>query len=189
MSRFSISGRFALFNSVDLYQNFQKMKNSQNTPKFMIKSGLSGNPNEVYTLRIKDLEKDLSGGNGEWIIVSYTGNIVSGYLVLQPMYSHTGKNSEEAVVFSKIVYASIGEGKMLVREGLMRSWELGNLVAFALDKDPVFMEAGFQKVTSKLIHSEMAGLAVLFKELKWQGMKRISGKLVIPTESKPIILN
>ena len=189
MSRFSILGRFALWDSVYLYQNFQVMKNSQNSQKLLINSGLSTIPGEVQTLRIKSMEKDLPERNGAFVIESYTGNVVSGYLIIQPMFSHLGDNSNETVVFTKVVYSNTNEAKMLVREGLMRAWELDYLVAFVLDKDPVFMETGFQKVTGKLIHSEMAGLSVLFKELKWHGMKRISKKLIIPAESKPNVLN
>ncbi len=156
------------------------MNTSQNTQKFIIKPRLLTFPDEIHTFGITASLADVDAGKGAMLVESYSGDVVSGYLVMMSVYSRSDENKKQAVLFLKLIYSDIEEGRMLIREGLMRSWELDYHVAFARETDPLFVESGFRKVPGNFVRSDVTELPLLFSELSWHGMNELSADLIIP---------
>jgi hypothetical protein len=114
------------------------------------------------------------------LLRSYMGNHTTGYIIFLPVSSTSKPTKKQAVLLAGLSYSNRETSIVLIREGLMVSWELDYQVAFAPDADPLFYESGFEKNSRNFFQKNENAHPVLTSEISWDGMKSISNDLIYP---------
>ena len=140
------------------------------------------NPEDIRKFDDGNVNLYRENRKGAILIESYTGNESTGFLLILPLFSKSKPTKKQAVLFSNLSYTKRDEALMLIREGLMYSWELGYHAAFALETDLLYNESGFMKTPDNLFHQDR--MSLFFSELSWNGIKRISHDLIFPFMKK-----
>jgi len=141
------------------------------------------NPNEIC--KIDDTLLTVPHLNEKEIILieSYRNTHLSGHIVIKPLDSVSNPSDKQAGFLTDLFYSSPEEGKLLIKEALMRSWELGYRVAFTSIGDSIYLKSGFRKIARKFTHSFNTNLPLLYSELVWNGIKLISDDLIFPKKN------
>ena len=114
------------------------------------------------------------------LIESYTGNELTGHLLVTPLFSRTKPAENQAVFLSNLFYSTNKEADSLIREAKMCSWEMEYHVAFALNTCSFYFENGFHKNTNNAFPLYCKEAPLIYSELSWDGINVLSGDLIFP---------
>jgi hypothetical protein len=114
------------------------------------------------------------------LIESYTGNELTGHLLVTPLFSRSRPTKNQAVFFSNLFYSTNREAVLLIREAEMCSWEMKYHVAFALNTCSFYFENGFHKNTNNAFPEYNREIPLIYSELSWNGMDLLSEDLIFP---------
>ena len=114
------------------------------------------------------------------LIESYSGSKKTGFLLVMPLFSKSYPKEKQAVFLSNMAYSNRTEAKLLIKEGLMCSWEMGYHVAFTTDTNSFCSDFGFQIISKNFFRPVIPQISLLYSELTWDGIKQISHDLIFP---------
>jgi len=125
----------------------------------------------------------IARGDAYKLEINY-GNKQTNSLLLISLLSKSKTSSKPAVIFTEPICSDDDFAKLLIREALMISWEIGYDVAFANSTNKIFLASGF-KESEKIFALYNYELPLLCAELSWNGIEKIQEDLVFPLSFNP----
>lgn len=180
MSQFPKVERWDAFIFVDLHKKFQKMNALVDTQQFRMNPRIISNPEDIFKFDNGMLKLQHENRKESVLIESYSGKEKTGFLLILPLFSRSNPEKKQAVFFSNISCSNRIEAELLIREGLMCSWEMGYHVAFAPDTNSFYGGSEFRKAATNFFYPVTTGIPFVYSELTWDGIKQISHDLIFP---------
>jgi hypothetical protein len=150
------------------------------TRQFRVNPRIVSNPEDIYKFDNSTLKFQHENRKESILIESFSGSEKTGYLLILPLFSKSRPKEKQAVFFSNITYSNSIEAKLLIREGLMCSWEMGYHVAFTSGKNSLYKDSGFQNFSKNFFRSFFPKISLLYSDLTWNGIKQVSRDLIFP---------
>ena len=129
-----------------------------------------------------------NGGNSEPILIEkYEEDKFKASVKIVPLFSISKPLEKQAALFTNLSFKNNEVCQEFIKEALKLSWEMGFKVALATEYQNEYTKSGFQQV-ERIFHGYKKQYPLLYFELSWDGINKISGDIIFPLNNKPLII-